>query len=37
MLYQSAIAAAVGLIASVVFCLIVNRETVGGVALCKRR
>ena len=33
MSYQSAVAAAIGLVASVVFCLIVSRETVGGVAL----
>lgn len=32
MLYQPVIAAAIGLIASVVFCLIMDRETVGGVA-----
>lgn len=32
-LYQSVVAAVIGLIASVVFCLIVDRETVGGVAL----
>lgn len=32
-LYQSAVAGAIGLVASVVFCLIMDCETVGGVAL----
>ena len=33
MLYYSATAAAIGLTVSVMFCLIMDRETVGGVAL----
>jgi hypothetical protein len=33
MLYQSAVAAAIGMVATVLFCLIIDREVVGGVAI----